>query len=90
MTASIADVSDAVTDALATGLIDAQKPDGSWDGSDDLRVTDPLCHRPWEAPAGRRYHDVKALITTAISLRALVRSPVARAEQFNRRCVAAS
>ena len=64
-------VDDSIVDVLSNGLVGAQKSDGSWEGSDDLRVTDPLCRAPWLAPAGRRYRDIHALITTATSLRAL-------------------
>jgi hypothetical protein len=90
MTAEVTDACDAATEALASGLMAAQRPDGSWDGSDDLRVTDPRCHNPWETPAGQRYRDIDAFVTTATSLRALVRPLVAPRGDGKQACPGAS
>lgn len=56
---------------LADALQARQRDDGSWLGGEDLRVTDPGCHRPWLESAGRLYRDVNGLLTTAASLRAV-------------------
>jgi hypothetical protein len=57
---------------LAAELVALQRPDGSWDPSPRLRVTDPACAQPWHAASGNVYSDVDALYTTATAVRALV------------------
>ncbi|HEX2079687.1 MAG TPA: prenyltransferase/squalene oxidase repeat-containing protein [Longimicrobium sp.] len=60
-----------LVDGLARALAALQRPDGGWEGGPNLRVTDPACERPWEAPAGKLYTDLRGLITTATALAAL-------------------
>ncbi|WP_437276014.1 prenyltransferase/squalene oxidase repeat-containing protein [Sorangium sp. So ce375] len=60
-----------LTLALASELCELQRPDGSWPGGLNLRVTDPQCTAPWEQPRGRLYADPAGIITTASSLCAL-------------------
>lgn len=58
---------------LATDLVERQRPDGSWPGGYDLRVTKPTCYSPWVYPEGRLYRDEQGLLTTASAARALAR-----------------
>jgi hypothetical protein len=60
-----------LVDGLARELAGVQRPDGGWDGGPNLRVTDPACERPWDAPAGALYTDLRGLVTTATALAAL-------------------
>jgi hypothetical protein len=62
-------------DDLLAGLLGAQRENGAWSGSPNLRVTNPDCGRPWERPAaaGEYYEDFRATITTATAVRALIR-----------------
>ena len=57
-------------------LVSRRRRDGSWPGSDDLRVTDSRYRRPWSEPPladdhTRFYVDVEAILTRASILRAL-------------------
>ncbi len=70
-TAARATDDSALISGLAEELIHTQRPDGGWDGSDDLRVTDPDCLEPWVEERGRRYRDEAGIITTATCLRSL-------------------
>ena len=38
-------------------LCQLQLSDGAWPGAGNLRVTDPDCFQPWQAPAGEYYTD---------------------------------
>lgn len=71
LTACFAAQDAALRAALAAALMAFQDHDGGWPGGEDLRVTDPACRRPWEAPAGRLYRDGNGLVTTAVCVRAL-------------------
>ena len=55
-------------DALLEELLERQQVDGSWLGSEDLRMTDPCCESPWEAPSGELYSDQHGCMTTASAL----------------------
>jgi hypothetical protein len=61
------------TRALVHTLLDLQRSDGSWAGSDNLRVTRHNADTPWESPAGSLYADINNLITTASALQMLAR-----------------
>lgn len=61
-----------VTRQLAGELVALQRPDGSWEPSPRLRVTDPACAQPWHTSSGKVYADVNALHTTATAMHALV------------------
>jgi hypothetical protein len=54
--------------ATAAALLHRQQPDGGWQGAPNLRITDPLCFRPWERSIGAFYPDSFGLITTASAL----------------------
>lgn len=61
-----------VREQLIQSLLESQCDDGSWRGSAALRVTNPSCPRPWEAPeaSGRLYLD-RGILTTATVVSAL-------------------
>jgi hypothetical protein len=54
---------------LADQLCSHQRSDGSWPGSDDLRVTDPRLREPWrealDDDRSARFVDVESILTTA-------------------------
>jgi hypothetical protein len=52
-------------DRLLTRLINDQRFDGGWRGAPTLRVTEEDCARPWEAPRGTLYPDLRGVMTTA-------------------------
>ncbi len=56
---------------LLRSLLWRQRADGSWPGADNLRLTAPECHAPWEHACGSRYVDWCGTITTATCVRAL-------------------
>jgi hypothetical protein len=58
---------------LLRALLAQQRPDGSWDGAPNLRVTDPACFDPWRDPQGQLYADVRRTFTTATAVRVLAR-----------------
>lgn len=60
-------------DDLLQMLLTHQAANGSWEGSSNLRVTDPDCESPWLDPLGRTYTDFNCTITTATVLRVLTR-----------------
>ncbi len=55
-------------DTLLDDLLERQQVDGSWLGSEDLRMTDPCCESPWETPSGELYSDQHGCVTTASAL----------------------
>ena len=59
-----------ITQPLST-LCQLQLSDGAWPGAGNLRVTDPDCFQPWQAPAGEYYTDQRHTITTASVLMVL-------------------
>ena len=58
---------------LMVQLLDHQLSDGSWEGSPQLRLTEPVCYEPWLRPNGNSYVDVNSVITTAIAIRVLAK-----------------
>ena len=66
--ATLGGASDACIDTLLTELLERQQIDGSWLGSQDLRMTDPSCETPWAYPSGELYGDRSGCMTTASAL----------------------
>ena len=60
-----------VLEALAEQLVAQQQSDGRWPGSDDLRITAPICSHSWVEPLGAYATDDCGLVTTASAVRAL-------------------
>jgi len=56
------------TGRLLETLLAAQRSDGSWAGAPNLRLSSPLCPRPWESQSGPFYTDGRDLMTTASAL----------------------
>jgi hypothetical protein len=56
---------------LVHTLLATQKPNGSWQGAHNLRVTSPECRKPWEQPVGEYFKDFHCTITTAMAVKVL-------------------
>ena len=62
---------DRVTHELVELICSMERRSGGWPPGAGLRVTEPDCREPWHRPAGRVYHDVDGVFTTATVLRML-------------------
>ncbi len=66
--ALLAGESDERVFSMLEALLRRQQVDGSWQGGEDLRLTDPGCATPWAYPRGPLYRDLHGTITTASAL----------------------
>lgn len=62
---------DPITHELVALVCSLEQRGGGWPPGAGLRVTEPDCYEPWHRPAGRVYHDVDGVFTTATVLRVL-------------------